>query len=429
MAINNTYKSARLLQSRRYTHDSFTDSQEAFTSTLDINANEVYVDQSLIPYSNLPYSGSGQSGSIYSVNGQAVMKYYYRAPMTRSNLVSGSANEVWFLLSPSGSAAGIGAQLIDPNQQGNFISPKYATSSLANANAEDATPGYGVKVFVSTNATTPAAGDQVSVNNYSFDYKTGVLQFATNALSATTSQYVYITTYQYVGRLLSDNITNVSSSISALSASVGSGGSIGSRVDQLSAATASVNAFTSSQQAKDLTLASYTSSMNSFSASITASVVALQGTGGTQGLGQGNQVTFAKVTTTGDVVVGGDLVVQGNTVTLNTAQLVVEDKLISLASGSTNAATANGAGIEVLGANATFTYDSTPNAWTANIPISASAVTASVNVPGFGSSKRVAFRATTGNLDFVAAPTTSGDLVQWDGTNFVMNNTIDGGTF
>lgn len=429
MAINNTYKSARLLQSRRYTHDSFTDSQEAFTSTLDINANEVYVDQSLIPYSNLPYSGSGQSGSVYSVNGQNVMKYYYRAPMTRSNLVSGSANEVWFLLSPSGSNSGIGAQLIDPTQQGNFISPKYATSSLANANTEDATPGYGVKVFVSSNASTPSAGDQVSVNNYAFDYKTGVLQFATNALSATTSQYVYISAYQYVGRVLSDNITNVAASISALSASVGSGGSIGSRVDQLAAATASVNAYTASTNTRLTRIEESTSSLNTFSSSTNTRLTTLEGTGTIQGVGQGNQVTFAKVTTTGDVVVGGDLVVQGNTVTLNTAQLVVEDKLISLASGSTNAATANGAGIEVLGASASFTYDSTPNAWTANIPISASAVTASVNVPGYGSSKRVAFRATTGTLDFVSAPTTSGDLLQWDGTNFVMSNTIDGGTF
>ena len=57
-AIDNTKKSARLLASRRYTHDTLTDSQEAFTSTLDINANEVYVDQSLIPSSGLPFSGS-----------------------------------------------------------------------------------------------------------------------------------------------------------------------------------------------------------------------------------------------------------------------------------------------------------------------------------------------------------------------------------
>lgn len=432
MAIDKLSKSNRLLQSRRYTHDSFTDSQEAFTSTLDINANEVYVDQALIPSTGLPFSGSAQSGSIYSVNGQNVMQYYYRAGLTRSDLSSGSKSEVWFLLSNStASAAGIGGQLIDTNQQTNFISPKYGAVSLANANAEDATPGYGVKVFVSsaTSSVGVVSGDQVSVNNYTFDYKTGVLQFTTTALAPTTSQYVYLSGYQYKGRVLTDNITSVSSSIAALSASVGSGGSIGSRVDQLAAATASVNSFTASTNTRLNRIEESTASLNEFSASISTSVGVLQGTGGTQGLGQGNQVTFAKVTSTGDVVVGGDLVVQGNTVTLNTAQLVVEDKLISLASGSTNAVTANGAGIEVLGANATFTYDSTPNAWTANIPISASVVTASVNVPGFGTSKRMAFRNTSGNIDFIAAPTTSGDIPQWDGTNFVMSNVIDGGTY
>ncbi len=56
-------------------------------------------------------------------------------------------------------------------------------------------------------------------------------------------------------------------------------------------------------------------------------------------------------------------------------------------------------------------------------------VTASVNIPGGASTKRIAFRGTGDNIEFVAAPTTSGDLVQWDGTNFVMSATIDGGTF
>lgn len=417
MPINYTLKSNRLLQSRRYTHDTFTDAQESFTSTLDINASEIYVDQALIPSASLPFSGSTQSGSVYSVNGQTVMRYYYRQPMTKSDL----NNEVWFFLDPSGSTSGIGAQLVDSNQLGDFISPKYSVPALANANTEDATPGYGVRVFVT--------GSAVSTNNYAFDYKTGVLQFVSASFAPGAGQAVTITAYRYVGRKLADNITNVSSSIAALSASVGSGGSIGSRVDQLSAATASVNTFTSSTNTRLNRIEESTASLNTFSASISTSVGVLQGTGGTQGLGQGNQVTFAKVTSTGDVVVGGDLVVQGNTVTLNTAQLVVEDKLISLASGSTNAVTANGAGIEVLGANATFTYDSTPNAWTANIPISASAVTASVNVPGYGSSKRMAFRDTTGNLNFIAAPTISGDIPQWDGSNFVMSNVIDGGTY
>jgi hypothetical protein len=208
-AIDNTKKSARLLASRRYTHDTLTDSQEAFTSTLDINANEVYVDQSLIPSSGLPFSGSGQNGSTYTTNGQNVMKYWYRQPLTKSDL----NNEAWFFLSPSGSNAGIGAQLIDANQKTNFLSPKYSVVALTNANTEDATPGYGVRVFVSSNSTTPSSGDVVSGNNYTFDYKTGVLQFATSALMPSNGQVVTITAYQYVGRKLSDYISNPAGSL------------------------------------------------------------------------------------------------------------------------------------------------------------------------------------------------------------------------
>jgi len=180
MAIDSTKKSSRFLQGRRYTHDTFTDAQEAFTSVLDINANEIYTDQALIPSSSLPFSGSAQSGSIYSVGGQNVMKYWYRQKMTKSNL----NNEVWFFLNPTGSASGIGAQLIDTNQQVNFLSPKYSVSSLSNANTEDTPPGYGVKVLV--DAT------QQSTNNYAFDYKTGVLEFSSSAVAPTEGQLVYI---------------------------------------------------------------------------------------------------------------------------------------------------------------------------------------------------------------------------------------------
>ena len=200
-AINNTYKSARLLQSRRYTHDTYTDAQEAFTSTLDINASEIYIDANLIPTASLPFSGSGQNGNIYSLAGQDVVKYWYRQPLTKSD----TNNEVWFFLNPSGSNSGIGAQLIDANQQTNFVSPKYSVPALANANTEDATPGYGAKVSV--------AGTQVSTNNYTFDYKTGVVQFATTAVAPSNGQVVTITAYQYVGRKLSDYIANPAGSL------------------------------------------------------------------------------------------------------------------------------------------------------------------------------------------------------------------------
>ena len=206
--------------------------------------------------------------------------------------------------------------------------------------------------------------------------------------------------------------------------------SIDTKFSTLATYTASNDTTNTAQNNRLTSIESFTGSFGTtFSSSVDSRLDTLEGTGTIQGVGTGNNVTFASLTTTNNVTIGGDLVVQGNTVTLNTATLVVEDKTIQLASGSTNAAQANGAGIEVMGASATFTYDSTPNAWTANIPISASAFTGSFNLPAGGSSKRIAFRTATGNLDVVTAPTTNGDVLQWNGTDFVMSNTIDGGSF
>ena len=58
-----------------------------------------------------------------------------------------------------------------------------------------------------------------------------------------------------------------------------------------------------------------------------------------------------------DLFVRGDLTVDGNTVTVNTATLVVEDKNILIANGAVNAAAADGAGITIAGANANITYN------------------------------------------------------------------------
>jgi hypothetical protein len=222
MSIDNSKKSPRLLQSRRYTHESLIDAQEAFTSVLDINANEVYVDQDLIPASSIPFGTSGDNLSIYSSGGQDVMKYYYRYKMTKSS----TNTQVWFFT--TGTTAGIDAQLIESNQQKNFISPKYSIPSLSTANAEDSPAGYGVKVFVSTGSTSPAAGDQISSTKFVFDYKTGVLQFVLTADAPSASQYLYISAYQYVGRTLKDALITSVASSSGTSGTSGANGSIGS---------------------------------------------------------------------------------------------------------------------------------------------------------------------------------------------------------
>jgi len=210
MAIDSVKKSSRFLQSRRYTHETLLDSQEAFTSTLDINSSEVYTDAALIPSSSLPFSGSSQDLSIYSSGGRPIMRYYYRKKLTKSDL----NNEVWFFTTPSGSSTGIGAQLLNAGQQGSFISPKYSLPSLSNSNTEDNPAGYLAKVFVSTNESTPSAGDQISVNNYAFDYKTGVLEFSSSAVMPNNSQYVYISVYQYVGNTLLTSLASLTGSFS-----------------------------------------------------------------------------------------------------------------------------------------------------------------------------------------------------------------------
>ena len=84
--IDSGSKSSRLLASRRYTHDTLTTAQESFTNVLDLRSEEVYTQAAKIPSSGLPFSGSSQSGSFYTVQGENILKYWYRHSLTKSNL-------------------------------------------------------------------------------------------------------------------------------------------------------------------------------------------------------------------------------------------------------------------------------------------------------------------------------------------------------
>ena len=79
-----------------------------------------------------------------------------------------------------------------------------------------------------------------------------------------------------------------------------------------------------------------------------------------QNLNVGGNVSFA------DVTVNGNLTVNGTTTTINTANVDIEDKMITLAFGSSTANLANGAGINVAGANANITYLSSGDRWQLN---------------------------------------------------------------
>jgi hypothetical protein len=136
------------------------------------------------------------------------MKYWYRQKLTKSN----TNNEVWFFLNPTGSDDGVGAQLINDDQEVNFVSPKYSIAALATSTTADSTPGYLATLYKSSAVshslqTGSLDGDDiVSTNDYVFDYKTGIVQFLNADKDPTNSQYLYMTVNQYVGTTLATGL-------------------------------------------------------------------------------------------------------------------------------------------------------------------------------------------------------------------------------
>jgi hypothetical protein len=72
---------------------------------------------------------------------------------------------------------------------------------------------------------------------------------------------------------------------------------------------------------------------------------------------------------TGTLVIRGNLQVDGTTTTINSTTVAIDDLNLQLASDAPNAAAANGAGITIGGAGATFTYASSGDKWQLNKPL------------------------------------------------------------
>ena len=187
------------------------DNQEAYTRVFDLNASEIYTQENYLPSSSLSYSGSSQHLQFItaSVDGSDVniAQYYFELTCSRSERnFGGGKSEVWYTISGSGydpisvnSGAGVNSTVIEPLQQTNWLSNKYASSSLSLNNAESDPPGYNILVKI--NSTN------VNSSQYQFDYKTGVLEFVSNTVSPNTTDKVTITGYKYVGQTLDNFIS------------------------------------------------------------------------------------------------------------------------------------------------------------------------------------------------------------------------------
>ena len=188
------------------------DNQEAYTRVLDLNAQEIYTRQNYLPTSSLPSSGSSQHLDFITANiGEEdvnIAQYFYEVTCSRSEKnFGGGKSEVWYTISGSGydpvavnNGAGVNSTVIESLQQTNWLSNKYASSSLALNNAESSTPGYNVLVKKN--------GININSLDYQFDYKTGVLEFVSNLVSPSTTDKVSITGYRYVGQTLDQYISS-----------------------------------------------------------------------------------------------------------------------------------------------------------------------------------------------------------------------------
>ena len=310
-----------------------------------------------------------------------------------------------------------------------------------------------------TNLETKSASVDINITNiHSFTASVSTSIFNINTYTASVSSSIFNLNASSASQQTSINALNVTSaSLNTFTASASTrltnletkSASVDISISNLNSYSASVsnsifhlNASSASQQTSinaintvTASLQTSTTALNTFTASASTRLTNLETKSASVDISLASINSYTSSLKTAidvngaNLIVLGDLTVQGSTVTLNTTELVVEDKLIVLASGSTTTAAANGAGIFISGANASFTYANTANAWTANIPFSSSAFTGSFNLPTGGSSKRIAFRETNGNLDLVTAPTVDGDILQWNGTAFTMSNVIDGGSF
>jgi hypothetical protein len=79
-----------------------------------------------------------------------------------------------------------------------------------------------------------------------------------------------------------------------------------------------------------------------------------------------DDITAANISVAGNATITGNLTVQGTTTTVNSTAVAIADINIELAKDATTAAQANGAGLTVIGAGATFTYTSGNDRWNLN---------------------------------------------------------------
>ena len=123
-----------------------------------------------------------------------------------------------------------------------------------------------------------------------------------------------------------------------------------------------------------------------------------------------------------DVIINGDLQVNGTETIINSTTLEIDDKLISIAKSATNASQADGAGLDINGANARLTYAFSGDKFVFNKPVEAPEFIGDGSaLTGIGISQIAG--GVAGSLIGVAAGSTTYYISAVDATSGVSSNT------
>jgi hypothetical protein len=123
-----------------------------------------------------------------------------------------------------------------------------------------------------------------------------------------------------------------------------------------------------------------------------------------------NDITATNVTIDGNAIIVGNLTVQGLTTTVNSTTVAIGDANITLAKDAADAAQADGAGLTIAGAAATFTYTAIDNRWNLNKDLNVANVYAALR----GNADTATKWATARNLSLTGDATAT--LTSVDGT-------------
>jgi hypothetical protein len=294
----------------------------------------------------------------------------------------------------------IDATPIGPNtaSTGNFTTANATTVTAYTINATTISATQGnVTTLYAQNFSTGNA--RITGGNIAISTGTGVAYVQADIIEAFDGNIANLT----IGKanIVSGNATFTNGIIDNLTSSnvVVTGGNINATA--IGFITPSTGAFTT-LTSNDLT--TFTNAAQSDNSTSGAVVV-------TGGMGVGGNLNVA-----GNITVTGNLTVQGNTTVLNTETLNVEDLNITVAANATTGSQADGAGLTVAGANATFTYVNAIDSWEVNKPLAGFGVTmfqgnfTSANITTLTSPTINASSATIATLNSTLSNITTGNI-------------------